>query len=58
MAARPIALRALAGLAALIMLTLGVSTFWVAHVLFMGSFLGSLANSGVAIAGYRDGIER
>ncbi|WP_061963321.1 hypothetical protein [Demequina aurantiaca] len=42
-------------LATLIMLTLGADTFWVAHVLFVGSFLGSLATAGVTISGYRNG---
>lgn len=51
-------LTGLAGLAALIMLTQGADYFWVAHVLFVGSFLGSLASSGIVIAGYREGVAR
>ncbi|WP_062210014.1 hypothetical protein [Demequina oxidasica] len=42
-------------LATLIMLALDADTFWVANVLFVGTFLGSLATSGVTIAGYRNG---
>lgn len=49
-------LTGLAVLAAIIMLTQGASDFWVAHVLFVGSFLGSLASAGVAIADYREGV--
>ena len=49
-------LTGIAVLATLIMLTLDASPFWVAHVLFVGAFLGSVAGSGVAIAGYREGL--
>jgi hypothetical protein len=45
-------------LAALIMLALGVDTFWVANILFSVAFLGSLASAGVTLAAYRDGVER
>ena len=51
-------LTSLGVLIALIMLALDAQPFWVAHVLFVLAFLGSLATSGVAIAGYREGIER
>lgn len=44
-------------LAVLVMLALDADTFWVAHVLFVGSWLGSVAEAGTAIAGYREGIE-
>lgn len=50
-------LTSLAVLAALILLGLGVGSFWVAHVLFVGAFLGSLAESGTAIAAYREGLQ-
>lgn len=50
-------LTSLAMLVALILLGLEVETFWVAHVLFVGGFLGSLAESGTAIAAYREGLE-
>jgi hypothetical protein len=43
-------------LAALIMLALGVDTFWVANVLFTIAFLGSLASAGVTLAAYREGV--
>jgi len=46
----------LAVLAALIMLALGAPTFWTANVLFVGSFLGSLAGAGVTMAAYREGM--
>jgi len=46
----------LAVLAALIMLALGAETFWTANVLFVGSFLGSLASGGVTLAAYREGM--
>jgi hypothetical protein len=46
----------LAVLAALIMLALDAPTFWTANVLFVGSFLGSLASSGVTLAAYREGM--
>ncbi|MFW2512756.1 hypothetical protein ACNI3K_03160 [Demequina sp. SO4-13] len=49
-------LTGVAVLAAIIMLTQGASDFWVAHVLFIGSFLGSLVAAGVTIAGYREGV--
>ena len=46
----------LAVLAALIMLALDAPTFWTANVLFVGSFLGSLASGGVTLAAYREGM--
>ena len=46
----------LGSLAALIMLTLDVDTFWVAHTLFAMGYLGSLINSGATICAYREGI--
>ena len=46
----------LAVLAALIMLALDAPTFWTANVLFVGSFLGSLASGGVTLAAYKDGM--
>ncbi|WP_291380264.1 hypothetical protein [Demequina sp.] len=51
-------LTSLAVLATLIMLALGADTFWAVHVLFVGSFLGSLAQSGTTVAAYREGLER
>jgi len=46
----------LGSLAALIMLTLDVDTFWVATTLFTVGYLASLVNSGVTIAAYRQGM--
>ena len=46
----------LGSLAALIMLTLDVDTFWVAHTLFTMGYLGSLINAGATISAYQDGI--
>lgn len=46
----------LAVLATLIMLALGTPVFWAANVLFVGSFLGSLASAGVTMAAYREGM--
>ncbi len=46
----------LAVLATLVMLALGAPTFWTAMVLFTGSFLGSLASSGVTLVAYRRGF--
>ncbi|MGC4175455.1 hypothetical protein [Demequina sp.] len=46
----------LAVLATLIMLALDAPTFWAANVLFVGSFLGSLASGGVTLAAYREGM--
>lgn len=50
-------LTSLVVLAAIVMLALDASVFWVAHVLFVGSWLGSIAESTTAIAGYREGID-
>ena len=49
-------LTGLAVLAGLIMLALDAPTFWTANVLFVGSFLGSLASAGVTLAAYREGM--
>ena len=49
-------LAGLGSLAALIMLTLDVDTFWVATTLFTLGYLGSLVNSGVTIAAYQQGM--
>ncbi|MFV0429391.1 MAG: hypothetical protein ACK5KO_08200 [Arachnia sp.] len=46
----------LAVLAALIMLAHSAPAFWTATVLFVGSFLGSLASIGVSLAAYRRGL--
>jgi len=46
----------LAVLATLIMLALDAPTFWTANVLFVGSFLGSLASGGTTLAAYKDGM--
>jgi predicted phage tail protein len=46
----------LAVLAGLIMLALDAPQFWTATVLFVGSFLGSLASIGVSLATYRTGL--
>lgn len=47
----------LAVLATLIMFGLQVDTFWVAHVLFVGAYLGSVISAAVTIMGYRKGIQ-
>lgn len=44
-------------LATLIMFGLEVDTFWVAHVLFVGAYLGSVISAAVTMAGYRKGIQ-
>ena len=49
-------LTGIASLTALILLGLDASAFWVAHVLFVGGYLGSLAYSGKAISAYRKGL--
>ncbi|MFN8077297.1 MAG: hypothetical protein U0Q15_18005 [Kineosporiaceae bacterium] len=49
-------LTGLAVLVVLVMLALDAEPFWVAHVLFLGSFLGSVAGTGAALAAYRDGL--
>ncbi len=51
-------LTALAVLATLTMLALEVDTFWIAHVLFVGSFFGGIVSSAIALKGYRAGITR
>ncbi len=51
-------LTSIAALATMIMLALDVDPFWAVHVLFVGSFLGSLAHSGTTIAAYTEGLER
>lgn len=43
-------------LAVLIMLALQVETFWIVHVLFVGSYLASLATTGATLAAYKEGI--
>lgn len=50
-------LTSLAVLVALILLGLDVGAFWVAHVLFVGSYVGSLVESATSIAAYREGLE-
>lgn len=50
-------LTSLAVLVALLMFGFHAPAFWVAHVLFVGSFLGALAQSGTAIAAYREGLQ-
>lgn len=52
------ALGSLTATAALIMLALDASSFWTAHVLFVGMFLASVASSGYAISAYRGGVAR
>lgn len=45
-------------LAAIVMLALDVDAFWVANILLLVSWLGSLAGAGTAIAAYREGLDR
>lgn len=45
----------LAVLAALILMALDTDLFWSAHVLFVGSYLGSVASAAVSLAAYREG---
>lgn len=42
--------------AAIVMLALGVDTFWVAHTLFGGAYLGSLIGTVAKLAVYRGGL--
>ncbi len=51
-------LTALGALVGMIMMALDADTFWVVHVIFVSSFLGSLASSGITIAAYTEGLER
>nr|MDT0657481.1 hypothetical protein [Micromonospora sp. DSM 115978] len=51
-------LTGLAVLAALIMLAVEVHPFWVAHVLLLGSFLGTVIGIGTALAAYRYGVQQ
>jgi hypothetical protein len=44
-------------LAVLIMFGFKVDTFWIVHVLFVGSYLASVISASVTIAGYRKGIQ-
>lgn len=43
-------------LAALVMLALGVEGFWVAQVLFFGSWLGAIISTSTKLAAYREGL--
>ena len=49
---------ALGAVAALVMLALGVGAFWVAHTIFIASFLGTLASTAQTVAAYMDGLDR
>jgi hypothetical protein len=51
-------LTSLAALAAMIMLAMNADTFWVVHVLFVGSFLGSIASAGTTVSAYTEGLDR
>ncbi|MCB2412052.1 hypothetical protein LGT39_04215 [Demequina sp. TTPB684] len=51
-------LTSLAALVTMIMLALGADAFWAVHVLFVGSFLGSLTQSGTTLAAYTEGLDR
>ncbi|WP_084106477.1 hypothetical protein [Demequina sp. NBRC 110056] len=44
-------------LAALVMLALDVDTFYVANVLLLMTWLGSVAEAGTALAAYREGLD-
>jgi len=48
----------MAALIAMIMLALNADTFWVVHVIFVGSFLGTVASAGMTVSAYTEGIER
>ena len=48
---------ALGALAAMVMLALGVEAFWVAHTIFVSSFLGTLASFGMSMSAYTEGLE-
>lgn len=43
-------------LAALVMLALGVEGFWVAQVLFFGSWLGAIISVSTKLAAYKEGL--
>jgi len=49
---------ALGALAALVMLALGLDSFWVAHTIFVSSFLGTLASVGMSMSAYTEGLDR
>lgn len=50
-------LTALGALVALVMLALGAEAFWVAHVIFVVSFLGSVASIGLSLSAYTEGLD-
>ena len=45
----------IAVLVAIILLALDAPSFWIAHVLFVGSYLGSVTGAMVSLAAYREG---
>lgn len=47
----------LGALVALVMLALGVEAFWVAHTIFVSSFLGTMTSVGLSIAAYEEGLD-
>jgi len=49
---------ALGALAAMVMLALGLDSFWVAHTIFVSSFLGTLASVGMSVSAYTEGLDR
>jgi len=51
-------LTALGAVVALVMLALNVDTFWVAHAIFLASFLGTLASAGQTVAAYMEGLDQ
>ncbi len=48
---------ALGALSAMVMLALGVEAFWVAHTIFVSSFLGTLASFGMSMSAYTEGLD-
>lgn len=48
---------ALGAVAAMVMLALDVHVFWAVHTLFVMSFLGAVASSGLSLAAYKEGLE-
>jgi len=49
---------AMGAVVALAMLAFGLGTFWVAHTIFLASFLGTLASTAQTVAAYKDGLDQ
>jgi len=49
---------AIGAVVAMVLLTLNAEAFWVVHVLFVFTFLGSLASTGLTWAAYTNGLDQ